>query len=788
MKNTGMRRLHYLLVVTFLAALTGCGASNSGTAAAPGAIANGAVAAKLMWGGSVKSAAKSVASIPAGPDGTAITTLQMTVTGPNVPVVRSTIAVTGSTTSGTVNGIYPGSMSLVVQALNAAGVIEFEGFALNVAVTSGNTTNVGTIYMTPPIVKAADTQCIGCHEVTVGADGGNVVAEYKQSSHYSNTAFTDANGVAAGCTGCHGPSHNTPDPSALLTSSSVFERYSATSVRSTRCFDCHNINNDNVALVGNHDKYYLANGNPCASCHQVHNTMAANQERRDWATSRHGATDFANISLGGSGGCALRCHNAAGYIAAVANPSVPLSGLTAATMSPAPQMVTCNACHTNAPLGTLRALPGTVATAFATYTTSSKGYQFAPNQTLNPNKKAWYPDVAGSNLCIVCHSGTTEGFPTKLGMSDPYFAGSAAALTYTNNGTLSPKTTLTPHNMPAAAVMYVKFGFTNLSTGAAGVPSQAYLNSLTSDLDAAPGTAGTVTSTHRKFGTSAIRTDSHFSAGNPAPANFLTNGPCAVCHVSGSHTYRIDQAAIDAVCSHCHTAENGNSIATAANFQALFLDPQQEVYNNAILLGITVLNNRVAAYNLTAPGLSTPLVLKAGIDPSTSPQPGKVVFYDTVNADGTGNTYAADGTLNVHSATLAEFQAAAVALGYSATGSDLGFQKFMGALSNLAFFAKDQGGFAHARTYSRRLIYDSIDYLDDGVLNRSVSATALAASSVLGSPVNGLYTKAANAYYNNGLTGTAQTITTVYPGTSESMIYLIGWSRSTGAWAAVERP
>ena len=818
MKKICLSKLQFLLLALLLTALAGCGANNAGTANNAG---NGVAKAALVYG--TKGTAKATAALVAVP--TNIASVQFTVTGsgPNgaLPVVKNVVTTTG----GSVSGIYPGTVTLAARAFDSTGAVVYEGFALNSVITAGTTTDVGTIYMTAPIVKAAEAGCLGCHDNTLDATGQNIVGGYKQSGHYSNTSFQDIssatmpffNKVGTGCVGCHGPQHNVGNPSALASGRSGVV---ATSVGSARCFDCHNANAGNVS---NHDGYYVVNGTVCTACHQVHDTAAANMERLSWATSRHGATDFANIA-GGVSGCATRCHNAKGFIAAVANPSAIIGG----SMTPAPQMVTCDACHTNAALGVLRNIPGAKAGVFQAYTTSTMGYQFAPYNNLNPNKKKYYPDVAGSNLCIICHSGTTEGSATSLGCSDPYFVNSPTAIG------LKKSSTITQHNMPAAAVMYVKFGFTNLSTTTTPATTAAYVNSLTSDLDAAPGTAGVITSTHRKFGTTAIISDSHFSPSNPAPANFLANGPCAVCHVSGSHTYKIDQAAITAVCNHCHTAENGNSITTEDSFKTFFLDPQQEVYRNAIQLGATVVNQKVALYNAAltstpnALGYSTtnPLKFMIAIDPMTSTQPGKLVVlkYMLDGSNGTSNTpYAADGTILVSSSSSTsstyaapgsananylapaattspyystDYTNAAIALGYSTVAGDAGYTKFMGAISNLAFFAKDNGGFAHARTYSRRLIYDSIDFLDDGVLNLSVGNTAKATSLLANiggavNPVAGLYTKAATAY-NTGGTPVAITIptpaTSTVPATSESMLYIIGWNRTTGAWTVPERP
>jgi hypothetical protein len=792
--------MYFPLVALLLIALTGCGAnSNTSNADLTG---NGKVTAKLQWPSASASAGKAAAKSTALLANVA--KVRLVVTGNGVPTAKTEFPV--SSTSGTVE-VYPGS-ELIVAAygLDASGAVLYEGFATDVTVTSGTTTDVGTIALAPQQVKTADAACVTCHATTIDVTGQNLVVNFKQSGHYANQDWTGSPLAFAGavpgtgCAGCHGPSHNIPNPFDNGTSS--------------RCFDCHNQGGVNAALVSNHGSWYLNNGTQCSACHQPHNTVAANMERKSWAQSRHGATDFAHIAAGGSG-CSTRCHNPNGFIAAVANPSAVVGG----TMAPADQMITCNACHSDAARGVLRALPGTKASAYATYTSSIKGYQFAPFQAaFNPNKKAYYPDVAGSNLCIVCHSGTTEGSATSNGLSDPYFVNSpTAALSTVKKGGL-----ITQHNMPSAAVMYAKFGFMNLSTGTNGT-TQAYIDSLTTDLDSP---TGKITSTHRKFGTSAIAADSHFSPSNPAPDKFKVNGPCAVCHVNGSHSFKIDQAAISNVCNKCHSAENGVAITTIEAFKQYFLEPQQEVYRNAIQLGAAVVNKKVADYNATltatpnALGYSTanPLQFYVAVTPYTSAQPGKIAIvkflltgtgtYNSVTNpftpykdDGTVNTasssptasnYAAPGTANANYLAAASTSApyystdytnAAIALGYSAVAGDAGYTKFIGALSNLAFFAKDNGGFAHARTYSRRLIYDSIDFLDDGSLNMTVSQTAKTLSNISGNAVAGLYTKGTAAY--NTLNGA---LTTPASGTSESMLYLIGWSRTSGAWSSPERP
>jgi hypothetical protein len=220
------------------------------------------------------------------------------------------------------------------------------------------------------------------------------------------------------------------------------------------------------------------------------------------------------------------------------------------------------------------------------------------------------------------------------------------------------------------------------------------------------------------------------------------------------------------VCNTCHTAENTNPITDIGAFNSFFIEPQKVAYNNAIKIAAAILTKKVADNAVT------------GLNFYINPTSGKFSIGNGVlKADGlTYNSFTGD--LRAISRTLGYSQASG-----PLKAGDLGQQKFIGALSNLIFLSEDQGGFAHARTYTRRLIYDSLDFLDDGRLNMTVSATAKTLSTTTGSAVFGLYTKGTNAYNS---TGTA--ITTPYSGTSESMLFLIGWNRTSGVWNSPERP
>ena len=785
MKKICLSKLQFLLLALLVTALAGCGANNAGIANNAG---DGVAKAVLVYG--TKDTAKKTASLVTVPPNVA--KVQFTVTGTGtgptgsgpigaLPVVSSTVATTG----GTITGLYPGTVTVAAQAFDSTGAVVFEGFARNAVITSGNPTNVGTIYMTAPIVKANEAVCLGCHANALDATGQNIVGGYKQSGHYSNTSFQDVssatmpffNKIGTGCAGCHGPQHNVGDPSALGSGRSGAL---ATSVASTRCFDCHNVANANAPLVANHDTLYLANGTQCSACHQLHDTQAADQERNDWMASGHGSTSFGGLNHN-SGAC-IRCHNGKGFQTALANPLIPVVG------SPAQQQITCDACHSNAPLGVLRQLAGASATQ-TSYSSSSRGYPGAPFNLVNPAKKP-FPDVSGSNLCIVCHCGSWEGTSTVAATSDPYFVASTLGSTITNTTSyIAPSNsiaikTIAPHNLPSAAVMYVKFGFTNLSTGSGTVPSAAYLKSLTADLDI----AGGITSTHRQLGTPAINGNSH----NPSvfvPGFLDSNGPCATCHLTGSHSLQIDDKAVSAVCNNCHTSENGNSLVGPGQFQANFLNPQVTAFNATIELAAAIINAKNAAY--VAGGGTTQI--RAYLDSNN-----KLTFDNGIL--GSSTTITNTGATLTKGGSITSWPVVAKALGYSTVTGDLGQIKFLGALSNLVFLSEDQGAIAHAHTYTRRLIYDSIDFLDDGVLNGSVSNTALAvsagtvpyAANVITSgfssnPAAGLFKRGINAY-NTQPSGSSTTISSLYTNTSQAMTTLIAFNRTTGVWTSGSTP
>ncbi len=402
-----------------------------------------------------------------------------------------------------------------------------------------------------------------------------------------------------------------------------------------------------------------------------------------------------------------RCHTATGASNFLNNPSTYdktkndfqhlASWSTTTPTSKQREMLYCWGCHANveADKGGLRN-PG----AFTSIDYNFKGV------------KATFPDVGSSNVCVACHSGQASGE-------------TITAITSTF-GNVSFKNS---HYMAAAGVMYAKIGFTAFTDpstpiSTSGTNSTTYGSTLTTTED-----GGSISSTHRKFGSSAIIGDHGITA---ADTQFTSGGPCLVCHMTKEtgkdrhHTLEIDASAFNNVCIKCHSSEGGVTF-TAATFGTGFLDEQYEVFENALLLSAATLSNR---YHIA-------------YDPANYPY-----FYD--NDAGGAQVKNWNRTVTTPSGVL----------------DDATAMKLMGACFNLNLLTKESAAFAHGRTYTRRLIYDTIDFLDNGVIDLSTIATAQAWDNVIYGA-----TIPANA---NAATG--------------SLKYLKGYDRKTAVWNAIDRP
>lgn len=314
---------------------------------------------------------------------------------------------------------------------------------------------------------------------------------------------------------------------------------------------------------------------------------------------------------------------------------------------------------------------------------------------------AQFPNVGTSNICIACHSGLSGGESLNA-------VADFANASFVNS-----------HYLAVGGLMYVKSGFTGFIDPNTVIGTSTYGKSLTSDAD-----GGALTSTHRKLGTTAINGDTHNTAAF-TPGNFDSNGPCVTCHMqatgqptrSTSHTWEINMNAANEVCMKCHDTETDTQTHLTA-----FLEEQAVPFQDALALA---LNRLLANYNISYNQASYPYFYDLNIGPTTAVK-----------------DWTRGGTLSAADA-----------------------KKLMGACFNINLLTREPAAYVHARTYARRLLYDTIDFLDDKTINMSTGATAVAYDPVK---------------YVKGATSAAPT--------TESFKYLAGYNRTTGAWTALERP
>lgn len=501
------------------------------------------------------------------------------------------------------------------------------------------------------------------------------------------------------------------------------------------CFDCHNheaTTNTGNLTRNSAGKYVL-------------NTELATTIYTDWASSGHagklltakyaaqdaypkksdgtydrsvGMTDavmaagvtttsgYAWVSHGGDAASSCnQCHTATGAANYLSSPSTYNYASNDFTHRASGQreVLYCWGCHTNAGKGTVYT-PGAISMTIAggsSYTMTSYTVTF--------------PNVGSTNICISCHSGRNFGKTIN-------------DATFTNS--LTNDSLVTPHHATAAGTMYVKSGFTAFIDPATAIGTSTYGASLTSSED-----GGALTSTHRKLGTTSINGDSH----NPSffvAGNLDSGGPCVVCHMSSKngkkgHSLTIDGNAFTEVCSKCHSSE-GTTTLTAANFKTVFVEEQAVPYKNGLALAAQLLETKYKIY----------------VSKNTDGNYTYSTFADTAGGTSSTKNWVRASVTGVTQLSTADAK------------------KLMGAAYNLYLLGNaDQAAYVHARTYARRLLYDTIDFLDDGVINLSVGATALAT-------LPAVYIKD----------------TTAGGTTTESMKYLLSYDRTTLAWKNPERP
>lgn len=443
----------------------------------------------------------------------------------------------------------------------------------------------------------------------------------------------------------------------------------------------------------------------CTTCHNPHKSADINKE---WAQSRHAdktaAGAWAHYNWSTRPTC-QRCHTATGFAAYadalgssdLATAEAIRSGTLASspvfsTATWSPEMLKCNGCHTDY-RGTLRN-PGAY-TANYNYSTAGAAAMAAFS----------YPDASSSNVCIPCHSARMNGDSVKNLLFSNETVTSFSNLSFIDS-----------HYLAAAGTMYAATGYTF---------PRSYTNPATYK--------------HDLIGTSAAQ-------------NTGSTGPCVGCHMyrtgqSANHLFRAvgkDSSGaiisiVSEVCYQCH--------ANSSSSVALMVDKERIEYEDALAALIDQMDKKGISFYPGYPYMFQQRT-KAGTVSVTTGSPtvtgtgtsftGSIATdYFRVEVDGatysiasvTSNTlltlssnYTGPTTTSTAYVIMKGTRTDGV-INWLFGGSQDDGRNNMGAAFNLQVLEHEPGAYIHNSKYVKRLIYDSIDWIDDGALNNSVGAT-----------------------------------------------------------------
>jgi len=589
---------------------------------------------------------------------------------------------------------------------------------------------------------AASKGCItgGCHEVITSRVTGNAIgAEWGASSHKAMNV--------AGCRTCHGHSHQN-SCSGCHGGAQVQNPQQNSLDASARCLDCHVSGPD---LMNGLDYRHIPELNPsyrlnsgfnyysaagyvtmrgtayesrCIWCHNPHDNRVLPQHK-DWAESGHGNTnsgpfasrtrDFKTLgswsdwSQAAGDGC-VRCHTATGYINLVTSDMKNISpwGLQADGKTPISstrQTLYCNVCHDNGngkSYGySLRQIPafgltggvriyqnysaswGTTritATTFTNATTNRTKTSIVPQVNPLDNNSAEtfaririlnnfidFPNVGISARCVLCHSGRASGNLIKIVATSNDANGEAF------NFRLNSR--IGVHDFAGAGTMFRSLGFEFYSSyhydQPAGIPY------------------------------------AHDQLGQNNFQGTGARGPCITCHMSSAESHSFGAVTF--------SNRTSASLATLANKY-----PVSRI--NTFLcttchssggIGSSQFNGTVSALNTKKTGYATALkALQAWVNMKGL---GSNTNWLRSSSYTGGRNNGADGTA---------LEAAGVSQTACVPPSDrskdlyLGMRN-MGASMNQNYLSNEPAAYVHNDLYMKRLIYDSLDWIDNCLMDKS---------------------------------------------------------------------
>jgi hypothetical protein len=622
----------------------------------------------------------------------------------------------------------------------------------------GSDNKEGTLRSGDNVAKVDEAACAQCHGSSYDPISGvPIYASYVQSKHFKNST-----GEVVGCQDCHGggAQHNGVGPMPYANPDTA-----------GKCWGCHQ-----VAFLGTYEasgkatpaeaahftnmtsyrvQYIIpgaASGTTCTACHEPHNPDSGlgAGARTAWANSGHGDVagaawvPSASHKWRASGGSedfsksipasdCIRCHTTDGFVQ-FATGSAPFTSIANLPGDPKVNSpLLCKTCHNN---GSFSVRGVNAVSSFYNVSLTDK----VTAKLVTSRIPAKFPSVGQSDICISCHSGRVSG-------------SNLAELFATGNWDLSNTAFQNSHYMAAAGTMYMKVGFKNFTTlgapaatgseGAAFKSTLTYNQTLTAlDTTTPDGVALGQNSAHRRLGTPLVGPEDYLTAANN-PNALASNGPCVTCHmktfspVAGNgftppaagrpgngHSLQIDEATAQELCLPCHADAphldggdpnkapgNGKytTMKNLADMETAMLEPQSKAFQNGQTLIKQLL---LIKYKIKYDGAAYPY------------------FYD-LQKDATGKTAVTDWTRKAVPAN----NAAVLAIGspgitpIPAGGlTQVQAYRLMGACYNYNVLAREPGSYIHARTYTQRVVFDTVDYLDNNLMDFSSLNTGRAAT------------------------------------------------------------
>jgi len=487
----------------------------------------------------------------------------------------------------------------------------------------------------------------------------------------------------------------------------------------------------------------------CSDCHNPHNNADINKE---WAKSAHASTT-GNGAWGRNWSVnptCQRCHTTTGFAAYAdalrSGDTTTANGILYGTLSTSPiastaswkpEMLECKGCHTNNK-GALRN-PGayTANYSYSFYTASPVNYSVVSHT---------YPDLGGSNVCMPCHTGRQSGATIRNLNS-----GVVTAVTFSSQSLIGN------HNFQAGAFMFRAAGYNYSGRNYANPPSYVHDKIGTAD---APNT-----------GTNGPCIGCHMSRPNGV-------GNHLFLPASRDESETTLHSVASEVCYKCHGPNDSAFLGMVNDQKMLYADAQLALQN---LLERRGYYKRGTSYYklrdkkgtaLVTNGSATVTGILTSWQTATATSSGATVSTtDYFRNDLDGNYYkikkiVSDTLLVLDTSTLtlgssltttsvSKYIGATASSSYTiitgatadrivdwltkagsgfvpaaaddtdATGNTTG-KNNMGAafnLNTLSASSNEPAGYVHNRYYAKRLMYDSIDWLDDNQLNYSAGPT-----------------------------------------------------------------